>query len=272
MTVFDGKPSTDAPGLRRARGDPADHGLGRCRMQQGEQRQQREHHDRIGQHRCLPAVSFHADFQNRRPEHTGDVLAGGDQRQRGAAAAIEPTADIHHQRRIESAISQETDQQPVPHIERPDGSLAGQDQAGRHRRSAHHRDPADPDPVGQPAHEDAARTNADPDQRAGQRQHRTIGAERRLDWFHSNNHKQRGTERNRQDNQCQNGRPPRLRPFDTVSDRPSGSIDHVHLTVVGMCQLWRRRCPIPAGWFFALRRPKVFIEMRRKRSTRLGRP
>ena len=68
---------------------------------------------------CQPKC-FDPDLQDRRPDHAGDVLAGRDQRERGAAAAVEPAADVDDQRRVDRAVAQEADQQAMPDIQRPD--------------------------------------------------------------------------------------------------------------------------------------------------------
>ena len=94
----------------------------RAQAQQGQRQDHREHHGGVGQHRRLPAVQRDAALEHRRPDDAGDVLARRDQRQRGAAAAVEPAADVDHQRRIDRAVADQADQQPVPDIQRPDAA------------------------------------------------------------------------------------------------------------------------------------------------------
>ena len=85
---------------------------------------------------------------------------------------IEPAADIDQQRRVDAAVAQQPDHQPVADIERPDRADRRQGETARDHAGADHDGRADADAVGQPAHEDAAGTGADPDQRSRQRHQR----------------------------------------------------------------------------------------------------
>ena len=90
-----------------------------------------------------------------------------NQRERRAAPAVEPAADIDIGRRIDAADADQTDKQPVPDIKRPRRTESRYDEPDRnHRRAKNHR-PADADPFGNAAHQDAANTSADPHQGAG---------------------------------------------------------------------------------------------------------
>jgi hypothetical protein len=197
-----GMQAGDAADLGRWERSRAD-GSRRCRHRrgrlQGEGGRQDEQQDdtAIGQHRDLPADSVDGALEQRRPRHTGDVLAGGDQRDRGSTPTIEPAADIDQQRRIDAAIAQQADHQAMADIERPDRADRTQRQTTGDHAGADDDGGAHTDAIGEPAHEDATGARADPDQGACERQHRTAGAERVLHRLHADHDQQRRTVRNR---------------------------------------------------------------------------
>ena len=152
---------------RRAEGTP------RLRRRPQHQRQGHDRRDGRGktQHRRLPADPDQRVLKDRWPDHAGDVLPGRDQRQRGAATAVEPAADIDQHWRVERAAAEKADQNRMPEVERPD--LAGrrdrQPERCHYRAEDYH--PAHSDAIGDPPHQHAAAAGPDPDEGSGQRHH-----------------------------------------------------------------------------------------------------
>ena len=54
-----------------------------------------------------------------RPDEAGEIAAARDQRQRRAAAAVEPAADIDIERRVEAGIAEQAHEQAVAEPELP---------------------------------------------------------------------------------------------------------------------------------------------------------
>ena len=73
----------------------------------------------VGHHRGAPAVIGDRALEDRRPHRAGEIEPARDQRQRRAAAAVEPAADIDIERRIEAGIAEQADEQAVTEIELP---------------------------------------------------------------------------------------------------------------------------------------------------------
>src|SRR5262249_15851914 len=82
-----------------------------------------------------PARVGHRALEDRRPDRAGEIAAARNQRERRAAPAIEPAADIDVERRVHAADAEKADEQPLPDIELPGRA------AGRQRKpdADHHR-------------------------------------------------------------------------------------------------------------------------------------
>ncbi len=188
----------------------------RAAAQEEHQRQDRQDHAAIGQHRGLPAEAGDAALEHRRPDDAGDILAGRDQGQRGAAAAVEPAADdkrsaAHRSRHCRAGRSAGRGRHRAPRRPRLDSARpAAIDDAPMPavRRM--------PIAVGQPAHHDAADAGADPHQRPGQRHDRTVGAQIVLDRLQCRPRRAAARHR-RSTGECQSGwRPARSAALDAV--------------------------------------------------------
>ena len=80
---------------------------------------QKEFEAREIQHCFAPAEIGDGAREDRRPERAGEIGAARNQRQRRAAPAVEPLADINIERRIDAADAEEPDEQAVADIKRP---------------------------------------------------------------------------------------------------------------------------------------------------------
>ena len=133
--------------------------------------------DRVPQHRLPPAEGGDGALEHRRPHRAGEIAAARDQRQRRAAPAVEPAADIDVHRRIDAAEPDQADEQSVPDPQRP-GRAERRDRKpdADHQRAEQH-GPARADAVGDAAHHDAADAGAEPGERAGERRNRARAAD-----------------------------------------------------------------------------------------------
>ena len=147
---------------------------------------------------------------------------GRDQRQRGAAAPLEPAADINQERRKHRAVAEQAEQQPVPDVKRPHlaGRRHGEPQRD-HRRAEDHGAP-DADAIGEPAHQDAAEAGADPGQRGGERGHLALRVEIGGDRLQPDDDQQRRTVRDRQQRERGAGGDPRAAAFDRSRPNSDG--------------------------------------------------
>ena len=96
---------------------------------------------RVPQHGLAPAERGDGALEHRRPHRAGEIGAARDQRQRRAAPAVEPAADIDVERRVDAAEPDQADEQPVPDPQRP-GQAQGRDRQARPRSSARRRPPS----------------------------------------------------------------------------------------------------------------------------------
>ena len=204
-------------------GWPAHHGIGRGqaaertepqrqlrRRAQKHRRQRDDHHNleqAIVEHGLTPAGVRDGALENRRPERTGDIGAARNQRERRAAAAVKPAADIDVERRVHAADAKKAYEQALANIKLP-GLAAGRQgkpDANHHRPENDRR--AHPSAFGDIAHDDAAGPEAGPSERGCQSRHRTQAAKFSGDRLERNNRDPRRTERHRQDHQhhCRNG-------------------------------------------------------------------
>ena len=111
-----------------------------------------------------------------RPDEAREIAAAGNQRQRRAAAAVEPAADIDVQRRVQPGVAEQAHEQAVAEIELPRRAERGDAQARRdHQRAGDHR-PADAVAVGEPAHQRSAGGGAEKGERHRERRHRARAA------------------------------------------------------------------------------------------------
>ena len=100
-----------------------------------EDRRQRDDHDDLEQavieHGLPPAGIGDGALEDRRPDRAGDVAAARNQRQRRAAAAIEPAADIDVERRVHAADAEKSHEQALADIELPGSARRSRAQARR---------------------------------------------------------------------------------------------------------------------------------------------
>ena len=73
--------------------------------------------DCVQLHRVAPTIPFDRVRKERRPNHPGEGLPARDQRQRGAAPAIEPARHVDIERGIDPRIAEQSHQGAVPNIE-----------------------------------------------------------------------------------------------------------------------------------------------------------
>ena len=105
--------------------------------------------------------------ENRRPERAGEIAAARNQRQRRAAPAVEPAADIDIERRIDAAETDQADEQAVADIERP-GRPQASTAPARWRSSRRRRSRSSAcQPARRRGPSGCRRAGADPHQRAG---------------------------------------------------------------------------------------------------------
>ena len=121
--------------IRRSGGRRRQRHLGRrAQIDDGER-----HHDgdleyRVEQHRLAPAHARYRCREDERPHRAGEIASARDQRQRRAAAAIEPAADIDVHRCVDAAEAQQADEQAVPDQQRPCRPKRGDRKADRDHR------------------------------------------------------------------------------------------------------------------------------------------
>src|SRR3954467_10589643 len=108
--------------------------------------------ERIPQHRLPPAKTGDDLLEYRRPHRSGEIGSARDQRQRRAAPAVEPAADIDVQRSIDAADTDQADEESMADPERP-WRPEGRNQEAKadHQRAQDH-GPARADPIGQSRH------------------------------------------------------------------------------------------------------------------------
>ena len=75
--------------------------------------------DREADHGPAPAEVRDRTLEDGRPDEAGEIAAAGNQRQRRAAAAVEPAADIDEQRRVQSGVAEQAHEQAVADVELP---------------------------------------------------------------------------------------------------------------------------------------------------------
>ena len=129
-----------------------------------------------------PAPGVDRVLQDRRPDRAGDIAAAGDDRDRDAAALLEPVRDLGDQRPEGGGRAEHADHERLRRHERPEpGRLRRDDVAhAQHERADHHRQ-HDAEAVGQPAHQHAAEREAEHGRGIGQRGVAAIDAELGLD-------------------------------------------------------------------------------------------
>src|SRR4051812_24691087 len=90
--------------------------------------------ERVPQHRLPPAKTGDDLLEYWRPHRSGEIGAARDQRQRRAAPAVEPAADIDVQGCIDAADSDQADEQSVAYPQRP-----RRPEGGNYQAKAYHR-------------------------------------------------------------------------------------------------------------------------------------
>ena len=89
--------------------------------------------------------------EDRRPDRAGDDWPLRDQRQRRAAAPVEPARDIDVERRVDAGIAEQADKHAVPDIERcRRRCVASIASPSRDHHRAEHDDPAHAEALGDP--------------------------------------------------------------------------------------------------------------------------
>ena len=156
-------------------------GLGR-QVRRRTKKDDRQRHDqhrlqhRKRDHGPAPAEVRDRAFENRRPDETRQIAAARNQRQRRAAASVEPAADIDVQRRVQPGVAEQAHEQAVTEIELPRRAARRQRKPERDHRRAGEHGPADAVAVGEPAHQQSADRGAEKRQRHRQRRHRAGAA------------------------------------------------------------------------------------------------
>ena len=93
----------------------------------------------VGHHRGAPSEIGDRALEDRRPDRAGEIEPAREQRERRAAAAVEPAADIDIERRVEAGGAEQADEQAVAEIELPELAEASRSRARcrstRRRRS-----------------------------------------------------------------------------------------------------------------------------------------
>jgi hypothetical protein len=198
-------------------------GLRRRLQEQGDDRDGDKEDDRKPDHCHPPAMRRHCLLEQGRPHHAGDVLPGRDQRQRSAAAPVEPAADIDEERRIQRAIAEKADKQPVPDQDRPDVAAGRNAEAGRDHHRAENHGKANAEPVRHLPHHDAAEARTQPRNGSGERDDLASRAKILGDWLQPDDGEQRRPVGDRQQTQRDAGRDPRLARFDAIATLRCGN-------------------------------------------------
>ena len=157
------KPKTGAPACGSPPPAPSEgRASGGGRRKIAGQRQHRDADEQPEhQHGLAPAELGDAGLEQVRPQGARQRLARGDHGHGCAPAAIEPAADIGHDRREYAGGAEQTHQQAVSHIEVRESAGGGEDEAGGdHCRTEQH-DAADAEPARQPSRRDAAEGRTD---------------------------------------------------------------------------------------------------------------
>src|SRR5215216_1800007 len=110
----------------------------------------------VPEHDRLPTRGRQTALEDRGPYDAGHILAGRNQRNGGPPTAIEPSTDIDQKGRIESAVSQQADHQPVADIERRHGAQRGYRKSPCDHGYAERDGCTHADAIREPAHKDAA--------------------------------------------------------------------------------------------------------------------
>src|SRR3974390_121040 len=130
------------------------------------QRGQRQNDNYLGepipQHRLPPAERRDGTFKQWRPQRAGEIAAARNQRQRRAAPAIEPAADIYVHRRINAAEPDQADEKSMPDPQWPGRVEGGEREARADHQGTADNGPTRADTIGDAAHEDAAGARAEP--------------------------------------------------------------------------------------------------------------
>ena len=189
-----------APAARGGNRAGAAAGGGRSRQQR-----ERQDHHRLeaaeGQHRLAPAQGRDAALEQGRPERAGDVLAARDQRQRRAAPAVEPAADIDESGGLMPPVPSSAEQQPVAEPQRPHPATRRDCEAAADITAPNATVQRTPMRSAiRPG--DAADPGAEPGHRAGQRRHRARHAEFGGDRLQRHHHQQRRAVGDRHQAQC----------------------------------------------------------------------
>jgi hypothetical protein len=96
-------------------------------------------------------------------------------RQGGTAAVLEPPGNVEG--RVDGAIADQADQQPVADVELPGLPARRQGKAGAHHDGAEHHHRPDTDTLSHPAHGEAAHARAEQGERHGAREDGPAAAE-----------------------------------------------------------------------------------------------
>ena len=166
---------------------------------------QRHHYDDFDEpiikHGLPPARVRDRALEDRRPDRPREVAAARDQRERRAAAAVEPAAHIDIERRVHAADAEETHEQRLAEVELPTRAAGRERKAHRDHQRTENDGPAHPDAFGDDAHDDAAGAIADPGQRTRQGRYRAQAAGFRGNRLERDNRDPGRAERQRQDHQ-----------------------------------------------------------------------
>ena len=147
---------------------------------QEDHRQRNDHDGRehaVGHHGGPPAEDGDRALEDRRPDRAGEIEPARQQRERRAAAAVEPVADIDIERRVEAGGAEQADEDAVAEIELPEFAEGRNPEPDADRHGAEDHRLADAVARRQRPHHQAAERASEPGERACQRRLRARAAE-----------------------------------------------------------------------------------------------
>jgi hypothetical protein len=112
-----------------------------------------------------------------RPYCAGKVGSAGNQREGGAAPPIEPAAYVDVERRVQGAVAEKADEQTVSNIKLPRRAERGDGEPNADHDGAEYDGPTHADSIGDPAHDNAPKADAEPRERSGERRRRARAVE-----------------------------------------------------------------------------------------------
>jgi len=160
------------------------------------------------EHGRPPAGRGDDALEDRRPDRACHISAARNERERRAAMAVEPAADINVERRVHAADAKKSHQQALSEIKLPRARANGKRKAGANHDRAE--DDGEPGacPLCHPAHHHTTGGEADPGQRACQGRHTAQSAVFRGDSLERDDENPGRAEGQRQDEEHDGGNDP----------------------------------------------------------------